>query len=71
MRTFFYAPSRHYLSGVVIFTVFFVLLLIVIVTAYSRRSGGTGLDMGKIQQLRYGSSSAASPAPSAPSPASR
>jgi hypothetical protein len=53
MHTFFSAPARHYLSGVIIFIIFFTVMLIVIVAAYSRRSGGTGLDMGKIQQLRY------------------
>jgi hypothetical protein len=37
-----------------IFSTFMVLMVIVTVTAYTRRSGHTGLDMAKIQQLRQG-----------------
>lgn len=49
----FLAKSRWFQkSAVAIFCVFFGLMLIVIFTAYSRRSGNTGLDMAKIQQLR-------------------
>jgi hypothetical protein len=35
-----------------IFTLFMGLMLVVIAAAYSRRTGHTGLDMGKLQQLR-------------------
>ncbi|MBA2727443.1 MAG: hypothetical protein H0U49_04640 [Parachlamydiaceae bacterium] len=38
----------------VIFWTFMILMVIVTVTAYSRRSGHTGLDMAKIQELRSG-----------------
>lgn len=37
-----------------IFLIFMSLMVIVTITAYARRSGHTGLDMAKIQQLRYG-----------------
>ncbi len=36
----------------VIFWTFMILMVIVTVTAYTRRSGHTGLDMAKIQELR-------------------
>ncbi len=37
-----------------IFLTFMILMVIVTVTAYTRRSGQTGLDMAKIQELRSG-----------------
>jgi len=32
---------------------FFGMMVLVVLVAYSRRSGSTGLDMAKIQKLRY------------------
>lgn len=36
-----------------ILVIFMSIMVIVIATAYSRRSGNTGLDMSKIKQLRH------------------
>ena len=33
--------------------IFFGMMGLVIVAAYSRKSGSTGLDMAKVQQMRY------------------
>lgn len=32
---------------------FFGIMAVVTVTAYSRKSGGTGLNMAKVQQIRF------------------
>ena len=39
-------------AAIAIFTIFMGLMILVIVVAYSRTSGHTGLDMGKIQLMR-------------------
>ncbi len=36
-----------------IFSVFFLVMVFVCIAAYSRRSGSTGLDMSKVQKMRY------------------
>jgi hypothetical protein len=47
-------------SAIGIMVLFFGMMLLVTVTAYSRRSGSTGLDMAKIQKIRYESKQVAS-----------
>lgn len=39
-------------TATAIFIIFFSIMFAVIITAYSRQSGSTGLDMAKIQKLR-------------------
>lgn len=39
-------------SFIAIFVLFMGMFILVVITAYSRRSGNTGLDMAKIQFLR-------------------
>ena len=41
------------LVGAIAFS-FFAVMAFVVTTAYSRTSGSTGLDMGKVQKLRAG-----------------
>jgi len=41
------------LSAGFVFLLFAGLMVIVTAVAYSKRSGNTGLDMSKVQQLRY------------------
>jgi hypothetical protein len=36
-----------------IFSVFMLVMIFACVFAYSRRSGSTGLDMSKVQKMRY------------------
>lgn len=36
-----------------IFSVFMLVMVVVCIVAYSRPSGSTGLDMSKIQKMRY------------------
>lgn len=38
---------------VVIFSLFMGLMIFVTIVAYARRSGSTGMDMGKVQKMRY------------------
>lgn len=45
------------ISAVAIVCAFMGLMIVVTTIAFSRRSGQTGLDMGKIQKMRYESSS--------------
>jgi len=40
-------------AATAIFCTFMGLMIFVTSMAYSRRSGHTGLDMGKVQQMRY------------------
>lgn len=40
-------------TATAIFIFFSGMMLLVMVTAYSRRSGSTGMDTGKIQKIRY------------------
>lgn len=39
-----------------IFTVFMLVMVFACVFAYSRQSGSTGLDMSKVQKMRYDAS---------------
>lgn len=41
------------LSAIAIVATFMLLMVFVTFVAYTRRSGQTGLDMGKIQKMRY------------------
>ena len=43
------------IGAVGIFSAFMFLMIFVTITAYSRQSGHTGLNMGKIQKMRYDS----------------
>ncbi len=45
-------PFFH-IGAIGIFSAFMFLMIFVTVTAYSRQSGHTGLNMGKIQKMRY------------------
>jgi len=38
---------------ILIFSLFMGLMVLVTVLAYSKKTGHTGMDMGKLQQLRY------------------
>jgi hypothetical protein len=40
-------------SATAVMIIFFGIMAVVTVAAYTRRSGHTGLDMAKIQKLRY------------------
>ena len=40
-------------AAVLIFVVYMGTMLYVVVTCFSRHSGNTGLDMSKVQQMRY------------------
>lgn len=41
------------ISAAAVFLAFMGVMLFVTLTAYARRSGQTGLDMGKVQKMRY------------------
>lgn len=41
------------ISAVAIFSTFMVLMVLVTFVAFNRKSGQTGLDMGKVQKMRY------------------
>lgn len=45
-------------AAVAIFVFFMGMMVLVTIVAHARRSGVTGLDMGKVQLLRYASKSA-------------
>lgn len=40
-------------TAVLVFALFMGLMIAVTIIAYSRRSGHTGLDMAKVQQMRH------------------
>ncbi|MBA3238707.1 MAG: hypothetical protein H0T62_10240 [Parachlamydiaceae bacterium] len=41
------------ISAVAIFSTFMGLMIVVTFVAFNRKSGQTGLDMGKVQKMRY------------------
>lgn len=45
-------------TAIAIFVFFMGMMVLVTIVSHSRRSGVTGLDMGKVQLLRYGNSKA-------------
>lgn len=42
-----------YISAIAIFSTFMGLMILVTFVAFNRKSGQTGLDMGKVQKMRY------------------
>ncbi len=52
MRWLKRVPFFH-IGAIGVFSAFMILMIFVTITAYSRQSGHTGLNMGKIQKMRY------------------